>query len=249
MPGTEEPSLFIPDADFAASTNARGVLRLRIRPGAPERAFRVYFDIVENGEKPMVAYGDELREANWLSNGSFERADREGKSPAIWDLPKRSGATLDNLVAHKGTRSIRLHSPEDGQVASLAIPGTAPLRVEQGDRFAFSFWAKGQNLRDQPMLVSLYWYDASKKYLSHEKLDYIGDATWDWRVFTGSIAAPADAKGLRIYVATYSTTGGLWIDDVTMASLNPPELKNVQIANPPVPAETPLEPANELPQQ
>jgi hypothetical protein len=242
--GAEEPSVFIPDADFDAATRARGRLRFRVRTGAPERAFRVYLDTLENSEKPLVAYGEEFGDVNRVANASFERMEKDGKLPAGWDLLKRTGGALDGAGGHSGARAVRLRAPEKGQVASLGIPGAAPLNVEPGEKYLLRFWTKAHNLSDHPMVVSAYWYDDSRKYVYHERLEQVDQVSWEWKESECVLNAPPVASGLRIYVATQSTSGNLWVDDVFLVPARPLELKHLQRVSPPAPAQEAPPPQN-----
>ncbi|MBI3922051.1 MAG: hypothetical protein HY318_11590 [Armatimonadetes bacterium] len=232
----EIPSIYVPTPSSSQEGGQRGRVRFRVRHGTSSRSYRIYFDLVENGEKPVVNYGDACSELTFVDNGGFERADKEGKTPESWELPKRAGGFLDTSQVHTGSRSIRLHAADKGQVASFGIPGMGALRVEPGERYSVRFWTRGQDLTDRGLIVSVYWYDVSKRYLSHEKLKEVSGPSWEWRLFDQNLTVPPEAQEARIFVSSYAAHGYLWIDDVSIAPLALPELKALRTVAPEEPA-------------
>ena len=225
----EVPFAFSPNPDFDPTFNARGKLQFRVTRGVSDRTFHVYFDLLENGEKPLVSYGAPQASGNWLSNGSFEDLDAKTSSLVDWPFERRNAVKAVTGAARTGTVSVQLLSPKSGQAASLGIPGNGAFRVVSGEKYRLSFWSRGEDTNDRPLLVTAYWYDLSRKNSGHELMAEEGRSHWDWSVFSGNLVAPPEAEWLRFYIATYTTSGGVWIDDVCLTPEKLPRLSDLTI--------------------
>jgi hypothetical protein len=233
-PATEVPFAFVPDANFDPAFNARGRLQFRVTRGSSVRTFYVYFDLLENGEKPLVSYGKLPTAGNWLQNAGFESIDQKTNEPIGWPLPRRMGAKPSTTNSHTGAVAVHLLSPRPGQAASLAIPGDSGLRVAPGERYHFSFWSRGENITDRALLVTAYWYDSARKYVAHEMLIERQKPSWDWEQFSADLIVPPGSEWLRIYIATYTTQGGVWVDDLVLIPEKLPELTDLITIAPPL---------------
>lgn len=245
QPGAVVNYRFVKAADFDAATNAAGMLIFEVAATAEptNTQYRVYFDTKANGAKPAFPNsGDVPQTANMIWNSSFEilSANYKGKNryansgenmPRGWWGNLRNSGILENTAtsAHSGEHAVAFVTPADKKHISLSTAPSPPaVRVEPGQNYAFSFWAKGQGLSSaNPFTSSIYWYDKDGKYTARTNIttDAAGMSDFDWTKTEVYATAPDNAYFGTMYLGTYSQTGLLTVDDVCIRIAVPPLLQ------------------------
>jgi len=234
QPGAPVNYRFVKAADFNAATNAAGNLIFEVAGTKdPLNAdYRVYFDTTANGTKPAFQNPADIPEtANMIWNSSFEILSAEYKGdnryanagenmPRGWWGNLHNSGILENKTtsAHSGEHAVAFVTPADKKhIAISTAPSPPAVRVQPGQNYAFSFWAKGQGLSSaNPFTASIYWYDKDGKYTARTNITTAaaGMSDFDWTKTEIYATAPDNAYFGTMYLGTYSQTGLLTVDDV-----------------------------------
>jgi hypothetical protein len=234
QPGAPVNYHFVKAADFDAATNAAGTLIFEVAATADSTntQYRVYFDTKADGAKPAFQNSEDVPQAaNMIWNSSFEilSANYKGKNryansgenmPRGWWGNLRNSGILENKAtsAHSGEHAVAFVTPADKKhIALSTAPSPPAVRVEPGQNYAFSFWAKGLGLSSaHPFTASIYWYDKDGKYTARTNIttDAAGMSDFDWTKTEVYTTAPDNAYFGTMYLGTYSQTGLLTVDDV-----------------------------------
>lgn len=235
---------FVKADDYDAATNAAGTLVFDVTatkdPASAD--YRVYFDTKANGSKLAFQISEDVPEAaNMIWNNSFEilsqnykgtnRYANAGENMARgWWGNVRSFMTKNIATsAHSGSHAIGIVTPKDKTHVSIAATPSSPgLRLEPGQSYLFSFWLKGESLTSRnPVTASIYWYDKEGKYLSRTNIqtNVDGQNDFDWTQTELYLTAPEKAYSCNVYLGTYSQTGLLTVDDVSISVAVPPLLQ------------------------
>ena len=185
----------------------------------------------------LVAHG---AAGQWLSdyvpNGSFELdVNRDGApdgwQPALFQSP--ATATWDRSVAHSGVCSVRV---EDSKHATGTEWSDNTGRWVQaarrdavgGREYTVQAWLRTR-LTSGEARLTLAWF-GGRKWLHEDSAESVkGRSDWTPRRLT--VAAPAEADSVAVYLMLNAGVGEVWFDDVSMTAGDsfPSELEPVDI--------------------
>lgn len=242
------PFRFIKVADYNTSTNAAGTLIFPVagKPEAATVSYRVFFDVMQNGPKPIISSETAIPEtANVVWNGGFEilsdgysgnnRYANTGKNlPRGWWGNLRNSKIPENIAtsAHSGQHAVGFIAPSEEQSTSFSLAPAPPgIRIHPGQSYWASFWLKGEKLSSKyPVYLYIYWYGEDQQFLRRTSLSNLLDdrTDFDWTQYECNLTAPTDAHYGTIRIGTYSTTGILMVDDVEMRLAIPPSVLNAK---------------------
>lgn len=245
QPSTPVAYRFVKDTAYQATDNAAGTLIFAVAASKEPATvdYRVYFDTKANGTKPAFQNSDDVPEvANMIWNNSFEILSKDYKGPnrygfagenmpqGWWGNLRNSGILANQATsAHSGQHAFSIVTPADkSHISFSTTPSPPALRLVPGRSYAFSFWAKGEQLSSSnPLTASIYWYDQDEKFTTRSsintELSHTND--FDWTETELYITAPDDAYFGTMYLGTYSKTGLLTVDDISIRLAVPPLLQ------------------------
>jgi len=180
------------------------------------------------GMRQVTAHAES---AEWIINGDFEKG-RTG-----WC----KGVAIDTTVNHTsgGSKSARIKKGDSTTRWELYQhhgdwPGEPFYSYEiiPGATYLLTYWIKGENVvkgeypwYDRPII---YWkrYDPPYTIFSKWKGPNHPLGTYDWKKMTFKIKADSNPKATaaKLSIGYTSSTGNIWIDDVSLYRLDPPEV-------------------------
>ncbi len=138
-----------------------------------------------------------------------------GTIHANWQNELHNGAAatfaLDNTTAHSGTQSLKANITNGGSANWNIQWKQVNLSLEKDSVYIISFWAKGNN--NQNISIGL-----SKNTANY---DWYGGANYtltnNWKEYRFVFTAPTTIlNDVRLSFSLGSTTGEIWLDDVSM---------------------------------
>lgn len=229
--GKPLPTRFEPDR----GAKDRGLVRWNVpaaQAGTAQK-FRICFAPLSSGRWEPVE-PDAVGSANLLPNAGFELPEETGKKAKFWSRMTETGSRVaDAKLAHTGQGVIKLlPMVPPGQTASQAniqTPGDPGVVVEGGKSYVFRYWSRVEGgLAGLSIAAQVYWYDAEKKYVSHDGIGSTFGADYAWQETSKVFQAPPNARYAMFYPMFYSTRGIAWLDDFGIWLTQPPQLASVQ---------------------
>jgi len=144
---------------------------------------------------------------NLAPNPSFELLDDEG-NPVAWhfhDAGAGASFSVDDSVAHTGTRSVKFVNPHDLQPN---VYGTfwARVKVEPKHTYTFSLYARSAD-------PGAAWFGCGPKWERRRSLKPTGDR---WQRFSLTFTTYENERYVDLRINVDSKTQGLWIDSVQL---------------------------------
>lgn len=168
----------------------------------------------------LGASAAQAQDASLIKAGGFECTDVEFR--AAWELPWGQTASIDNVVHHSGTRSLRLDGADGKQ--DVTARQIVPVDTSSGGRlFRVTMWMK---LKDvvrgtyawETARIYLTTLDASGNQMSVEEVNLTAPAvgTHDWVRISRMMTAPPGAAKICLHLCLCRSVGTVWFDDVTI---------------------------------
>jgi hypothetical protein len=163
---------------------------------------------------------------NLVSNPGFEQDANGDGLPDGWSLPEGMVA-WDDAAKHGGGRSLRFTNASKETYRLI----TQELPLKPGQRYHFSAWVRGENVRDGDPWndgagICMEWHDAQGKWLGGS-YPSCSTGTFDWAQVSET-AGPLPEGVAGGHVVLYlrrSNTGTAWFDDVVVQETKPPLLR------------------------
>lgn len=166
--------------------------------------------------------------------GGFEISEEEFRA-AYWTRDKEHVA-LDDQVACRGCRSLRLSNPDAGTYdasITIALSATEEPRIFEVAAAVKAREIAAGNLQWLSARCYVCTFDKSDKPMGFLDIGDFMSGTFDWRRIGRLITIPAGAHDLKITVSLNGCRGTVWFDEITVidrtSDWKKPERKDVTV--------------------
>jgi hypothetical protein len=107
----------------------------------------------------------------------------------------------------------------------VRTPGGPGIVLDPGQRYRLSFRYALERSHPRGLQVSLFWFDSARRPLDPTVPACLTDATKGWKRFETELAPPRDASYLSVVLSTESREGNVLMDDLALAPVSLPVLR------------------------
>lgn len=155
----------------------------------------------------------------------FEKPDRKNEQVFGWDYSEVTVAFTDSAFAHSGRKSVKI-LPMGKARTDFAYANTAMLPIVEKRKYFFSAWVFSERTDvDGKMNVIVYDKKGGPKALLEQSILIPQDCPF-WQKVGAEIEMPEGAFRVLLHFETKTTTGGIWVDDVSILSDGKDAMKN-----------------------
>lgn len=155
----------------------------------------------------------------------YEKPDKKGEAVPGWDFSEVTVAFAENNFAHTGRRSVKL-LPMGKLRTDFSYANTAMLPVIEKKKYTIFAWVfSDRSDVDGKMNVVVYDSKGSPKALQETAYLIPQDCPF-WQKIGGEIEMPEGAFRVLVHFETKTTTGALWVDDLSIVSEGKDVMKN-----------------------
>jgi len=145
----------------------------------------------------------------------FEKPDKKGESVFGWDYSEVTVAFTDNSFAHSGRKSVKI-LPMGKARKDFSYANTAMLPIVEKKKYIFSAWVFSERTDvDGKMDIVVLDNKGGPKALLEQTFLIPQDCPF-WQKIAGEVEMPEGAFRVLIHFETKTTTGALWVDDVSI---------------------------------
>ncbi|GAB2567304.1 polysaccharide lyase family 8 super-sandwich domain-containing protein [Gracilibacillus alcaliphilus] len=161
---------------------------------------------------------------NLIINGSFEKTStatgerwENNIKPDGWDVWIPSGnpqLMIDPDVSYEGDQSLRINAPSTSRADILQ-----DIPITTGANYKFSAWVKTNQVEaasEGGAFIRTQYLDAAGRKVSDGPYTSKLKGDHDWTLLEMNIAAPDNAKIIRVELFLETATGTVWFDHVSM---------------------------------
>lgn len=169
------------------------------------------------------ANAEETQKENLLKNSSFEKIIETEENiwennvePEDWDVWIPSGnpaLMIDSEIYHDGNQSIRIDAEATSRADVLQ-----DVSIKSGTNYKFNVWTRTNQVKASGggAYVRTQYLDMNGKKISDGPSTTRLTGNHDWTLLGMNIAAPENAKTLRIELFLETATGTVWFDQTSL---------------------------------
>lgn len=172
-----------------------------------------------SGGFSLCDYAEQPEPVNLIPNGGFEDGAQG------WSLG--AGQSLDETVAHSGTRSVRLHIPP-GEPGRSNVGITVP--VKPNTRYRAELWIRRENVGVTGTYVSERDDAGNLTGTSTQYGRPVPQTDGVWHQQVWDLRTQPATTRLNLRGDIYNSTGTIWLDDFALYELGEGEYRPIQAA-------------------
>lgn len=151
--------------------------------------------------------------------------DKPGKSQETaigWGTQEVNGTFIDPTFARSGKRSLRLVQPKGKKYSGVDV---SPFPVPPGRKYQITAWVYTDKTEADGKIQFRAHGKDNPNALMQKDFTIPQDSPF-WQKITAEVEVPADAFRVLFYIDNNSTTGGQWVDDISLVADGKDYMKN-----------------------